>query len=140
MTVAFQTSLKLLILIDPISTVVSCLLFVTIVGLKFLDRVNSQSISLISTQDSLVNSQRTSLINTQDPLTISQGTSINTQDSSISTESAFVTSQDSSINTQSTFVNSYLCDLLFLTIHTPSYVGVAATALVAIIRYKTVQK
>jgi hypothetical protein len=125
MTVAFQTSLKLLILIDPISTVVSCLLFVTIVGLKFLDRLNSQSISLISTQD---------------PLTISQGTSINTQDSSISTESAFVNSQDSSVNTQSTFVNSYLCDLLFLTIHTPSYVGVAATALVAIIRYKTVQK
>jgi hypothetical protein len=125
MTVAFQTSLKLLILIDPISTVVSCLLFVTIVGLKFLDRLNSQSISLISTQD---------------PLIISQGTSINTQDSSISTESAFVNSQDSSVNTQSTFVNSYLCDLLFLTIHTPSYVGVAATALVAIIRYKTVQK
>jgi hypothetical protein len=125
MTVAFQTSLKLLILIDPISTVVSCLLFVTIVGLKFLDRLNSQSISLISTQD---------------PLIISQGTSINTQDSSISTESAFVTSRDSSMKTQSTFVNSYLCDLLFLTIHTPSYVGVAATALVAIIRYKTVQK
>ena len=139
MTVAFQTSLKLLILIDPISTVVSCLLFVTIVGLKFLDRVNSQSTSLINTQDSLVSTHH-SLVNSNSTLINTQDSLVNFQDSMVNSNSTFVNSQDSSFNTQSAFVNSYLCDLLFLTIHTPSYVGVAATALVAIIRYKTVQK
>jgi hypothetical protein len=116
MTVAFQTSLKLLILIDPISTVVSCLLFVTIVGLKFLDRVNSQS-TLINSQDALVNTHH-SLVNSNSTLINTQDSLVNFQDSMVNSNSTFVNSQDSSFNTQSAFVNSYLCDLLFLHLHT----------------------
>jgi hypothetical protein len=38
------------------------------------------------------------------------------------------------------YVGSSLCDVFYLSLHTPSFVGVVSTALVAVIRFITIQR